>query len=187
MASTGAQRTHVRLAAALLASLLMAFVVLTYLSYTAAFSPVDTITLSTPRAGLEMDRGNKVKFRGVQIGKVDEISYEGEQAQLRLAIDGGELHYVPSNAAVHIASSTVFGAKSVEFIPPKTPSPAAMRPGAHLAVTAVSLEVNTLFQSLIGLLQKIDPVELNGTLGALAEGLRRVRRGFTRRPAFWLH
>ena len=172
MASTGAQRTHVRLAAALLASLLVAFVVLTYLSYTAAFSPTDTVTLTAPRAGLEMDRGNKVKYRGIQIGKVDDISYAGEQAQLRLVIDGGELHYIPSNAAVHIASSTIFGAKSVEFIPPKSPSPATLRPGAHLAVSAVSLEVNTLFQSLIGLLQKIDPVELNGTLSALAEGLR---------------
>jgi phospholipid/cholesterol/gamma-HCH transport system substrate-binding protein len=172
VASTGAQRSHVRLAAALLASLLLAFVVLTYLSYTAAFSPTDTVTLTAPRAGLEMDRGNKVKYRGIQIGKVDDISYGGEEAQLKLAIDGGELHYIPSNAAVHIASSTVFGAKSVEFIPPKSPSPAALRPGAHLAVSAVSLEVNTLFQSLMGLLQKIDPVELNGTLSALAEGLR---------------
>jgi len=172
VASTGAQRTHVRLAAALLASLLVAAVVFTYLSYTAAFSPTDTVTLTAPRAGLEMDPGNKVKYRGIQIGKVDDISYAGEQAQLRLVIDGGELHYIPSNAAVHIASSTIFGAKSVEFIPPKSPSRAALRPGAHLAVSAVSLEVNTLFQSLIGLLQKIDPVELNGTLSALAEGLR---------------
>jgi phospholipid/cholesterol/gamma-HCH transport system substrate-binding protein len=172
VASTGAQRTHVRLAAALLASLLVAFVVLTYLSYTAAFTPVDTVTLTAPRVGLEMDRGNKVKYRGIQIGKVDDISYGDNQAQLRLVIDGGQLHYIPANAAVHIASSTVFGAKSVEFIPPKDPSPAALRPGAHLAVSAVSLEVNTLFQSLIGLLQKIDPVELNGTLSALAEGLR---------------
>ena len=166
MASTGAQRTHVRLAAALLASLLVAFVVLTYLSYTAAFSPTDTVTLTAPRVGLEMDRGNKVKYRGIQIGKVDDISYAGNAAQLRLAIDGGELHYIPSNAGVHIASSTVFGAKSVEFIPPKDPSPATLKPGAHLAVSAVSLEVNTLFQSLMGLLQKIDPVELNGTLSA---------------------
>ncbi len=172
MASTGAQRTHVRLAAALLASLLVGCVLLTYLSYTSAFSPIDTVTLTAPRAGLEMDRGNKVKYRGVQVGKVDDVSYEGEQAHLKLAIDDGELRYIPSNAAVHIASSTVFGAKSVEFIPPKAPSPAALRPGAHLAVSAVSLEVNTLFQSLMGLLQKIDPVELNGTLGALAEGLR---------------
>jgi phospholipid/cholesterol/gamma-HCH transport system substrate-binding protein len=77
VASTGAQRTHVRLAAALLASLLVAFVVLTYLSYTAAFSPTDTVTLTAPRAGLEMDPGNKVKYRGIQIGKVDDISYAG--------------------------------------------------------------------------------------------------------------
>ena len=171
MASTGARRTHVRLAAALLASLLAAFAVLTYLSYNAAFSSFDTVTVTAPRAGLEMDRGGKVKYRGIQIGKVDNISYADDQAQLTLAIDSGELRYIPANAAVHIASNTIFGAKSVEFIPPKSPL-GTLSPGAHLAASAVSLEVNTLFQSLIGLLQKIDPVELNGTLSALAEGLR---------------
>lgn len=172
MASTGAQRTHVRLAATLLASLLVAFAVLTYLSYTSAFSSIDNITLTAPRAGLEMDRGNKVKYRGIQIGKVGNISYSADEAHLTLDIASGELRYIPANAVVHIASSTIFGAKSVEFIPPKSPSTTALRPGAHLAVSAVSLEINTLFQSLMGLLQKIDPVELNGTLSALAEGLR---------------
>lgn len=172
MASTGARRTHVRLAAALLASLLVAFAVLTYLSYTAAFSSFDTVTLTAPRAGLVMDRGGKVKYRGIQIGKVDNISYIGDHAQLTLAIDAGQLHYIPANAPVRIASNTIFGAKSVEFVPPKSPSATPLRPGAHLAVSAVSLEVNTLFQSLIDLLHKIDPVELNGTLSALAEGLR---------------
>lgn len=172
MASTGAQRTHVRLAATLLASLLAAFAVVTYLSYTAAFTSIDNVTLTAPRAGLEMDRGNKVKYRGIQIGKVGNIIYKDDMAQLTLDIAHGELRYIPANAAVHIASSTIFGAKSVEFIPPKSPSTTALRPGAHLAVSAVSLEVNTLFQSLMGLLQKIDPVELNGTLSALAEGLR---------------
>ena len=172
MASTGARRTHVRLAATLLASLLVAFAMLTYLSYTAAFSPVDTITVTAPRAGLEMDRGGKVKYRGIQIGKVDNISYTNDQAQLTLAIDNGELHYIPANAAVHIASNTIFGAKSVEFIPPATPLATSLSPGAHLAASAVSLEVNTLFQSLTDLLHKIDPVELNGTISALAEGLR---------------
>jgi len=89
-----------------------------------------------------------------------------------LAIDSGELRYIPANAAVHIASNTIFGAKSVDFIPPKTPLTTSLSPGAHLAASAVSLEVNTLFQSLTDLLHKIDPVELNGTLSALAEGLR---------------
>jgi len=172
MASTGARRTPVRLAATLLASLLVAFAVLTYLSYTSAFSSTDTVTVTAPRAGLVMERGGKVKYRGIQIGKVDNISYTGDQAQLTLAIDSSDMHFIPTNAMVHIASNTIFGAKSVEFLPPKSPLATSLRPGAHVAASAVSLEVNTLFQSLIDLLHKIDPVELNGTLGALAEGLR---------------
>jgi phospholipid/cholesterol/gamma-HCH transport system substrate-binding protein len=172
MAEGGARRSTVRLAAALLASLLVAFAVLTYLSYTAAFASVDTVTVSSPRAGLVMDLGAKVKFRGIQIGKVTDIDYAGDQARLTLAINSDDMRYIPSNATVHIAGNTIFGAKSVEFIPPQSPSPTSLRPDAHVSASMVQLEVNTLFQSLVDLLHKIDPVELNGTLSALAEGLR---------------
>jgi len=172
MAEGGSRRSTVRLAAALLTSLLVAFAVLTYLSYTAAFSSVDTVTVSSPRAGLVMDNGAKVKFRGIQIGKVTEIDYAADQARLTLAINSDAMRYIPSNATVHIAGNTIFGAKSVEFIPPQSPSPTSLRPDAHVSASMVQLEVNTLFQSLVDLLHKIDPVELNGTLSALAEGLR---------------
>src|SRR6201995_5273198 len=172
MASTGSKRSSVRLAAAVLASLIVAFAALTYLSYTAAFASVDTVTVSAPRAGLGMEKGAKVKYRGIQIGKVSAIDYSAEQARLTLAIDSNDMHFIPSNATVHIAGNTIFGAKSVEFIPPQTPSPTSLRPDAHVAASSVQLEVNTLFQSLIDLLHKIDPVELNGTLRALSEGLR---------------
>jgi phospholipid/cholesterol/gamma-HCH transport system substrate-binding protein len=172
MASTGSRRTTVRLAAALLAGLVVAFTVLTYLSYTAAFTSTDTVTVAAPRAGLVMEKGEKVKYRGIQVGKVDDISYAGDQARLTLAINSGEMHFIPSNATVHIAGNTIFGAKSVEFVPPEAPSGKSLRPDAVVQASAVQLEVNTLFQSLIDLLHKIDPVELNGTLSALAEGLR---------------
>lgn len=172
MARTGTKRSSVRLAAAVLASLIVAFAVLTYLSYTAAFASVDTVTVSAPRAGLVMEKGAKVKYRGIQIGKVSDIDYSAEQARLTLAIDSNDMHFIPSNATVHIAGNTIFGAKAVEFIPPQMPSPMSLRPDAHVAASSVQLEVNTLFQSLIGLLHKIDPVELNGTLSALSEGLR---------------
>jgi phospholipid/cholesterol/gamma-HCH transport system substrate-binding protein len=172
MADSESRRSTVRLAAALLASLIVAFAVLTYLSYTAAFASTDTVTVSAPRAGLVMDKGAKVKYRGIQIGKVEDINYGGDRARLTLAIDSDEMHYIPSNATVHIAGNTIFGAKSVEFIPPQTPSPTSLRPDAHVEAAAVALEVNTLFQSLIDLLHKIDPVELNGTLSVLSEGLR---------------
>jgi phospholipid/cholesterol/gamma-HCH transport system substrate-binding protein len=172
MADTGYRRTSVRLAAALLAGLLVAFAVLTYLSYTAAFTSVDTVTVTSARAGLVMEKGAKVKYRGIQVGQVDDISYSGDQARLKLAIYSNNMHYIPSNATVHIAGNTIFGAKSVEFIPPPNPSGKPLAPNAMVEASAVQLEVNTLFQSLVDLLHKIDPVELNGTLSALSEGLR---------------
>jgi phospholipid/cholesterol/gamma-HCH transport system substrate-binding protein len=172
MANTGSGKTPIRLAAAVLASLMLAFAILTYLSYTAAFASTDTVTVSAPRAGLVMEKGAKVKYRGIQIGKVSDIDYSDEQARLTLAIDSNEMRFIPSNAAVHIAGNTIFGAKAVEFVPPQAPSPTSLRPDSHVAASAVQLEVNTLFQSLINLLHKVDPVELNGTLSALSEGLR---------------
>jgi phospholipid/cholesterol/gamma-HCH transport system substrate-binding protein len=172
MADSGSRRASVRLAAALLAGAIVAFAVLTYLSYSAAFASTDTVTVTAPRAGLVMDKGAKVKYRGIQIGKVTDIGYSADQARLTLAINSDDMHFIPANAAVHIAGNTIFGAKSVEFIAPQTPSPTSLRPDAHVEASAVSLEVNTLFQSLIDLLHKVDPVELNGTLSALAEGLR---------------
>src|SRR6202012_1357443 len=110
--------------------------------------------------------------RGIQIGKVAAIDYSGDQARLTLAIDSDTMRFVPSNATVRIAGNTILGAKSVDFLPPQSPSPTSLRPDAHVAASAVQLEVNTLFQSLIDLLHKSDPVELNGTLSAFSEGLR---------------
>jgi phospholipid/cholesterol/gamma-HCH transport system substrate-binding protein len=126
----------------------------------------------SPRAGLVMDKEAKVKYRGIQIGKVEEIAYTGDQAKLTLAINRDQMRYVPSNALVRIASTTVFGAKSVEFIAPEQPTGTPLRPGAAVQAGAVQLEANTLFQTLIDVLHKIDPVHLNATISAIAEGLR---------------
>ena len=64
------ERTHVRIAAAILAALIVAAAVFTYLAYTAAFTATDKVTVMSPRAGLVMEQDAKVKYRGIQIGKV---------------------------------------------------------------------------------------------------------------------
>jgi phospholipid/cholesterol/gamma-HCH transport system substrate-binding protein len=161
-----------RIAAAVLAAIILAFAVFTLLAYTAAFTPIDTVTVTSPRAGLVMDKEAKVKYRGIQIGKVEDIAYSGDQAKLTLAIKRDQLRYVPSNALVRIASTTVFGAKSVEFLAPERPAGTPLRPNATVHAQSVQVEANTLFQTLIDVLHKIDPVHLNGTLSAIAEGLR---------------
>jgi phospholipid/cholesterol/gamma-HCH transport system substrate-binding protein len=167
-----APRHHARIAAAILASLLAGMAVLTYLSYGSAFSETDTVTVSSPRAGLVMEIDGKVKYRGLQIGKVIAIDYSGGQARLTVAIERDKFAFIPSNAPVRIAATTVFGAKSVEFLPPDSPSPLPLRPGAHVQAASVSVEANTVFQTLTDVLNKIDPVELNATLTALSDGMR---------------
>ncbi|MGV0812432.1 MCE family protein [Mycolicibacterium boenickei] len=170
--ATSKHRRHVRIAAAILAAIVAAAVIFTYLSYTAAFTPTETVSLTAPRAGLVMEQDAKVKYRGIQIGKVTDIAYAGNEAKLTLSIKRGEMQYIPSNATVRIAGNTIFGAKSVEFLPPEEPQPTSLRPGSTVAAKDVQLEVNTLFQTLSDVLNKIDPVSLNATLTALGEGLR---------------
>ena len=142
------------------------------MSYTAFFTSVDTVTVMSERAGLVMERDAKVKYRGIQIGKVTDIAYSGKEAQLTLAIDSSQLSYIPDNAQVRIGGTTVFGAKAVEFLPPDKPSSNPLKPGARVDASDVQLEVNTLFQTLTDVLKKIDPINLNATISALAEGLR---------------
>ena len=56
MSDGDAKRSHVRIAAAILAALVLAAAVFTYLAYTAAFTSTDTVTVTSPRAGLVMEQ-----------------------------------------------------------------------------------------------------------------------------------
>ena len=166
------RRTRVRAAAAVMAMGFVAATSVTYLGYVGAFTSTSTVTLTAPRAGLVMDRDAKVKFLGVPIGSVSSISYDGASAQLTLVIRTEELAKVPANVTARIASNTIFGAKSVELHAPARPSAEPLAAEAHLQASDVSVEVNTLFQTLVDTLDKVDPVQLNTTLTALSDGLR---------------
>lgn len=165
-------RGAVRVAAAILASAVAVVSILTYLSYTAAFTPAATVTVNTPRAGLLMEPDAKVKYLGVQVGRVSAVQYNGADATLTLSIRQDQLDFIPANSIIKIASTTVFGAKAVEFVPPEQPSAKTLSAGAQLQATSVSVEVNTLFQTLVNTLHKINPVELSATLTAVSTGLR---------------
>ena len=107
------------------------------------------------------------------------VDYDGSDARLTLAIRSDQMDFIPSNSIVRIASNTVFGAKSVKFVPPEAPSPQPLSPGAHLEAGSVSVEVNTLFETLVNTLHNY-PAELNATLTAVSTGLR--NNGVIRAP-----
>ncbi|BBX17199.1 MCE-family protein MCE3A [Mycolicibacterium duvalii] len=130
------------------------------------------VTLKSDRAGLVMEPGAKVKLRGVEVGRVGDISGGLDQVSLDLEMFPDQLRQIPSNVQAEIRATTAFGAKYVNLIYPGDPSPQRLSKGAVLQSSNVSTEVNTVFQNLRGVLQKIDPAKLNGVLSALAEGLR---------------
>jgi virulence factor Mce-like protein len=127
------------------------------------------VTVVSDRAGLVMNPDAKVKMRGVQVGQVSSIDAKPDgTAELHLDMDRSALQYIPENVNVDITSSTVFGAKFVQMVPPKDPSSIKLRAGQVIQSQHVMIEINTVFQQLVQLLDKIDPAKLNQTLGAIA-------------------
>jgi phospholipid/cholesterol/gamma-HCH transport system substrate-binding protein len=130
------------------------------------------VTVISSRAGLVMNPDAKVQVRGVQVGKVASIeNLPHGGAALHLAMDPSRLSAIPANALVDIASTTVFGAKSVQFVFPEHPSAESLRAGQVVDVQHVMVEVNTIFEELTSVLAKIEPAKLNQTLGAIASAL----------------
>ena len=136
------------------------------------FGTTVPVTVVSERAGLVMNPEAKVKMRGVQVGQVDSIETRSDgRAVLHLAMDPDALQNIPANVRVDITSSTVFGAKFVQFVEPPDPSAARLAKGQQVDVQHVTVEVNTVFQQLTSVLESIDPVKLNETLAALSGAL----------------
>ncbi|WP_234806027.1 MCE family protein [Mycolicibacterium insubricum] len=137
--------------------------------FNGSFTKTVPVTIKAKRAGLVMNTDAKVKMRGVQVGKVESIeSLPDGTAELRLAMNPAQMHLIPGNVRAEIAATTVFGAKYVQLNAPDVAS-GTLQPGQTLDAEHVTVEMNTVFQQLVSVLDKIDPVKLNQTLGAMSE------------------
>ncbi|KAA0021939.1 MCE family protein [Antrihabitans cavernicola] len=166
------ERSWVKKAAGLgLVLALVAIAAAAMTMFAGGFTRTSPITVTAPRSGLVMDPDAKVKMRGVEVGRVKSIAETTDGATLVLNMNPDMLKLIPSNAKVDIKSTTVFGAKYVNFVVPENPSPNHLAAGATVAADAVTVEFNTLFQHLSDVLQKLEPEKLNATLGALSTAL----------------
>ncbi|MBY6414689.1 MCE family protein [Rhodococcus sp. BP-252] len=161
-----------KLAAAGLVLGLVAVVGLALTIFSGGFRSTVPVTVTSERAGLVMDPQAKVKLRGVEVGRVASISQQDGMARLQLDMNPSTLSMIPANAAVEIKSTTVFGAKYVNFVVPPDPSVQTLVPGAVISADNVTVEFNTLFQHLSDVLQQLEPEKLNATLGAVSSALR---------------
>jgi phospholipid/cholesterol/gamma-HCH transport system substrate-binding protein len=141
-------------------------------AFNQSFTASVPVTLTSDRSGLVMEPYAKVKLRGVQVGRVATIAGGFQQVSLQLEIDPDQIKYIPANVEARIESTSLFGGKFVELVYPSSPSPQRLAAGAVLRSENVTVEVNTVFQNLVDLIEQIDPAKLNAVLAALAEGVR---------------
>ncbi|MFZ0715254.1 MCE family protein [Mycobacterium sp.] len=148
---------------------------LVFLQYNGDFTEKTKLTMLSDRAGLVMDPGSKVTYNGVQIGrvdKVDEIERDGKPAvKFSLDVYPKYLHLIPANVDARIVATTVFGEKYVSMTAPENPLPQRITPSNVIDARSVTTEINTLFQTITQIAEKVDPVKVNLTLSAAAQAL----------------
>jgi phospholipid/cholesterol/gamma-HCH transport system substrate-binding protein len=149
--------------------------VLVYGQFRGDFTPKTKLTMLAARAGLVMDPGSKVTYNGVEIGRVDTISEivrDGKPAaKFTLDVYPRYLSLIPSNVNADIKATTVFGGKYVSLTTPANPSPQKLSASSVIDARSVTTEINTLFQTVTSIAEKVDPVKLNLTLSAAAQSL----------------
>ena len=152
-------------------AILVVLVVLALMSFAGGFESTKLVTVRSDRVGLVMEPSGKVKMRGVQVGKVAAIKQDSRGALLELEIDSAQMSKIPTNVDVDIRSSTVFGAKYVNFMEPDNPSADHISDGATIEAKNVTVEFNTLFENLQTVLRTVQPEKINATLGAISTAL----------------
>jgi phospholipid/cholesterol/gamma-HCH transport system substrate-binding protein len=164
-----------KLAGLVLVLIAVAAVALVYNQFRGNFLPRAPLTLISDRAGLSMDPGAKVTYNGVEIGRVADVNavdVGGEPgAKISLDIDPTYIGVIPKNVEADISATTVFGNKYVSFFSPNSPVPQRITKSDVIDVTSVTTEFNTLFETVVSISEKVDPVKLNQTLAATAQAL----------------
>jgi phospholipid/cholesterol/gamma-HCH transport system substrate-binding protein len=164
-----------KLAGAVLLVILVGLLVLVYFQFRGDFTPKTKLTMMSGRAGLSMDPGAKVTYNGVEVGRVAniaEVQKNGQpQAKFTLDVDPKYINLIPANVDAEIKATTVFGNKYVSFISPKDPTKQRISSKDVIDATAVTTEFNTLFETVVSISEKVDPVKLNATLSATAQAL----------------
>lgn len=130
------------------------------------------VTVTSDRTGLVMEAGSKVKVRGVEVGRVAGITGGGSPVGLELEIFPDQVALIPANVEPEIKATSAFGAKYVDLVIPDDPSSARLSAGTVLRSRNVGTEVNTVFDSLVSILDQVDVPKLKAVLAAVAEGVR---------------
>jgi phospholipid/cholesterol/gamma-HCH transport system substrate-binding protein len=168
------ERTKGKVYAILLILIIFAAGGLSAAAYNHAFDGTVPITLQADRAGLQMHTGNRVKIRGVDLGRVTAVKLNDDQKSvtITLAVQPDLLKQIPDNATASLEQLSAFGNKAIQMNYPAQASGSFLHSGSMLTANHVSTEINSTFDEFMTLLTEIKPSKLNSVLGGLANSFQ---------------
>ncbi|MCX6479815.1 MAG: MlaD family protein, partial [Mycobacterium sp.] len=112
-----------RTAGLVLLTIIGVLATLVFLLFRGDLSATTTLTVESGRSGLVLDRGAKVTYNGVAIGRVSAIEIvqrDGVPSAVLTAEVGSQyLAVMPANVRADVRASTIFGNKYLDFTAPR--------------------------------------------------------------------
>jgi phospholipid/cholesterol/gamma-HCH transport system substrate-binding protein len=135
-----------------------------------SFKPGFEVSGTFVRAGQLLHSGSDVKLRGVLVGEVTEINVSRSgHARIKMRIFPDQR--VPDNVHAAIRAKTLFGEKFVALTVPAKPSSQVLVQGDEIPEnrTTGPLEVETILEKAVPILNAVDPEKFGAALNALSE------------------
>jgi len=141
--------------------------------YQKKFDNSTMVTVKADRAGLQLAKFGDVRLNGVLVGQVREISQDGKEAEIRIALEPSAAKEIPENVEVQILPTTLFGQKYLSLVRPDDASSDPIADDAVIPSSRVetNVELSRILADLFPLLRSVRPADLNMTLNALATAL----------------
>jgi virulence factor Mce-like protein len=140
--------------------------------YRKSFTTVVPVRLETDHVGNQLPVHADVKLRGLIVGEVRGIRAMGDHAELDLALDPDQVAKVPANVSARLLPKTLFGERYVALQVP-TQKSRAIAAGDVIGQdrTSAAIEIETVLNDLMPVLQAVQPEKLASTLNAMSTAL----------------
>jgi len=171
---TKAEHRRLFLAGVAFLTVMVLLVGLSIAIYNKTFTNPTMVTIKADDAGLQLAKFGDVRRHGALVGHVREISNDGKQAVIKVALVPASAESIPENITVEILPTTLFGQKYISIKDPTDPSEKSLSDGDVIPAARVrtNVELQKILADLFPLLRSIRPADLSSTLHALATALR---------------
>ncbi|WP_211323343.1 MCE family protein [Amycolatopsis palatopharyngis] len=142
--------------------------------YNKSFSNFVNVTLRAESLGNQLIERSDVKVRGLIVGSVHDISVTPTGAEMSLRLDPASAELIPANVSARLLPKTLFGERFVALQIPESPSPDPIRDGDVISQdrTSSAIELEQAFETLMPVLQAVQPQKLSSTLTAISTSLQ---------------